>query len=90
MTANHDVPNCAATDHTMWDYFIVWCPHHQCYTVRSHSYRELGDLEDPLQFTRRELQLGPFDTKADVLEALEQWLDVDWRIALGDPPVLPG
>ena len=73
-----DGPVCASVDHQYWNYFVVWCPHFQQYTLRATLYLETGTSADPVNLQNRSLELGPFDNGHDVLHALTTWLNDDW------------
>jgi len=73
-----DSPACAALPHTYWNYYILWCPTHQCYSLHQNTYQETGTDADPVNYQTWAVNLGPFDAEAEVLGTLLQMFTLHW------------
>lgn len=77
MTYRAFPPKGASLPHTYWNYMVIWYPSIQAYTLTSNTYTETGDHDDQADLVTRHLELGPFDTYVDALNALRGWINDD-------------
>lgn len=77
MPLPHEQGPCGDLNHTYRNYMILWCPHRQQFTVTSSAYLETGTEADPVDFSTRRVELGPFDSASDVSALLATWVAED-------------
>lgn len=67
---HHENPICAQLGHYVGHMTVVYCPHHQGWTV---IVRSGDDADDECDESRR-IDFGPFDTTRDVAEGCASML----------------
>lgn len=88
----HDFDQCAAVDHHYWTLMVVWCPHRQAFVVARSAYLETGILDEPADYQRQTIDLGPFDGPDELLQLVVSWINEyrsQWG-AVAETPLPPG